>query len=117
VIDERTMRAILDGLHEEVTFVDAEHVIRYMNRLSVESFAEDGGAALVGTSIFDCHDDHACEIIRQVWAQFQEGEDEALISENEKRRIYMRAVRDSDGTLLGYYERYERFPGAKMTNS
>jgi len=107
MIDERTLRAILDGLHEVITFVGPDHVIRYMNQLAVEHFAEDGGAELVSRSIFDCHNERSGQIIRQVWARFQEGEDEALISENEKRRIYMQAVRDSDGTLLGYYERYE----------
>jgi hypothetical protein len=32
---------------------------------------------------------------------------ERLITDNEKHRIYMRAVRDGSGRLLGYYERYE----------
>ncbi|MGC8837114.1 MAG: hypothetical protein ACP5UM_01750 [Anaerolineae bacterium] len=40
------------------------------------------------------------------------GEEEVLVSENEKRRLYIRGVRDPEGRLLGYYERYERFaPG------
>jgi hypothetical protein len=34
------------------------------------------------------------------------GEEERLITDNEKHRIYMRAVRDADGKGLGYYERY-----------
>jgi len=29
-----------------------------------------------------------------------------MIAQNEKRRVYMRAVRDRDGRLLGYYEWY-----------
>jgi hypothetical protein len=29
------------------------------------------------------------------------------ITDNEKHRIFMRAVRTPDGRLLGYYERYE----------
>jgi hypothetical protein len=28
-------------------------------------------------------------------------------TDNEKHRIYMRAVRGADGQVLGYYERYE----------
>jgi hypothetical protein len=36
-----------------------------------------------------------------------EGLEERLITDNEKWRIYMRAVRDVDGEVLGYYERYE----------
>ena len=44
-------------------------------------------------------------------AAMHEGLDERLIADNEKHRIYMRAVRDEDGNVLGYYERYE--PPAK----
>lgn len=33
--------------------------------------------------------------------------EERLTTDNEKHRIYMRAVRDADGQVLGYYERYE----------
>ncbi len=35
------------------------------------------------------------------------GLEERLITDNEKHRIYMRAVRDENGQVLGYYERYE----------
>ncbi len=34
-------------------------------------------------------------------------EDERLITDDEKHRIFMRAVRNDDGDVLGYYERYE----------
>jgi hypothetical protein len=43
----------------------------------------------------------------EILAAMHEGEDERLITDNEKHRILMRAVRDSDGRVLGYYERYE----------
>jgi len=36
-----------------------------------------------------------------------EGLEERLITDNEEHRIYMRMVRDADGKVLGYYERYE----------
>jgi hypothetical protein len=32
---------------------------------------------------------------------------EEFNTDNEKQRIYMRAVRGVDGQVLGYYERYE----------
>ena len=40
-------------------------------------------------------------------AAFEQGETERLITDNEKHRIYMRVVRDANGKVLGYYERYE----------
>jgi hypothetical protein len=44
-------------------------------------------------------------------AMQEQGLEEQLITDNDEHRIYMRAVRDQDGRVLGYYERYE--PPAK----
>ncbi|MFH1689898.1 MAG: hypothetical protein ABIE42_06630 [Candidatus Eisenbacteria bacterium] len=33
---------------------------------------------------------------------------QASVLDSEEKRIYMRAVRDESGELVGYYERYER---------
>jgi len=38
-----------------VTVCDREGVILEMNVRSVAVFAEDGGAALIGTNVLDCH--------------------------------------------------------------
>lgn len=106
MIDARTMLAILGSLHESVVFVDMNHVITYANKAALAQYAKWGD--IVGRSIFDCHNEQSGETIREIFAAFQQGEDERLISENEKRRIYMTAVRDETGTLIGYSERYER---------
>jgi len=42
-----------------VTVTDAEGTILAMNRRSCEAFAAEGGAALVGSSIFACHPEPA----------------------------------------------------------
>ena len=46
-------------------------------------------------------------MIVEILAAMQAGEEERLITDNEKHRIYMRAVRATKGEVLGYYERYE----------
>jgi hypothetical protein len=38
-----------------ITVCDREGVILEMNERSVKTFADDGGAALVGTNVLDCH--------------------------------------------------------------
>ena len=43
----------------------------------------------------------------EVLAALQAGEEERLILDDERKRIYMRAVRDEAGEVIGYYERYE----------
>ena len=52
--------------------------------------------------------------MNEVLAALQAGEEERLVTDNEKDRIYMRAVRDPGGGLLGYYERYEAQPSVAI---
>jgi len=96
---------LLDSLKDPFVFCDTTHVIRYMNQAAQKRYA--GKPAEVGRSIFDCHNDESNAQIVQVTERLTLGEDEVLITDDERHRIYMRAVRDTDKTLLGYYERYE----------
>jgi len=104
MIDASTMAAILDSLKDPVMLVDTGHTIRYMNKAAAAHF--DRGESLLGTSLLDCHNQRSCEIIVETLAAMRDGEDERLITDNEKHRIYMRAVRDASGRVIGYYERY-----------
>ena len=105
MIDAKFMAAILDSLKDPVLLADTRHIIRYMNKAAREHYSR--GADLVGSSLLDCHNQRSQQIIIEVLAAMGAGEDERLITDNEKHRIYMRAVRDPDGQLMGYYERYE----------
>lgn len=96
---------LLDSLKDPFVFCDTEHVIRYMNRAARRRYA--GKPAEIGRSIFDCHGEASNEQIRAVCERLAAGEEEVLITDNEKYRVYMRAVRADDGTCIGYYERYE----------
>lgn len=103
------LAAILDSLVEPVLLADTDHVIRYMNRSALAYY--EGGESLSGRSLMDCHNAHSQRKIRETLAELQAGAEERLISANSQRRVYMRAVRDAEGRLLGYYERYEPCPG------
>jgi DUF438 domain-containing protein len=105
MIDADTMAAILDSLKDPVLFADTEHVTRYTNAAAVAHYEE--GESLIGRSLLDCHNELSQAMMIEILAAMHEGEEERLITDNEKHRIYMRAVRSSDGRLLGYYERYE----------
>jgi DUF438 domain-containing protein len=99
---------ILGNLPGPVVFCDTQHVIRYLNEAGIEKYAKRGGAKLVGTSIFDCHNETSNEMIRKVFADFENGVDERFLCVSEKTglNVYMTAVKDSNGKLSGYYERY-----------
>lgn len=96
---------LLDSLKDPFVYCDGSHVIRYMNGAAKKRYA--GRPASVGRSIFECHNEESNERIRAVCARLVEGEDEVLITDNDRHRVYMRAVRDGDGAFTGYYERYE----------
>ena len=104
--DMSLMTALLDSMKDPVLVADVNHVVRYMNKPAIRHY--EAGAALLGTSLLDCHNETSNQQIKEILAAMLAGEtDERLITDNEKHRIYMRAVRDADGQLLGYYERYE----------
>jgi PAS domain-containing protein len=50
-----TLADAIEGLPVAVTVTSADGTILAMNARSCETFAADGGAALVGKSVFDCH--------------------------------------------------------------
>jgi PAS domain-containing protein len=103
--DAMLMAAILDSLKDPVLVADTGHVIRYMNKAAIAYYEE--GESLLGRSVLDCHNEKSQQAMIEILAAMHEGEQERLITDDEKHRIYMRAVRDGDGGVLGYYERYE----------
>jgi len=103
--DPALMAALLESMKNPVLFADTQHVTRYMNKAAIAHYKE--GTSLLGKSLFDCHNEESRRQMIEILAEMQNGLDERLITDDEKHRIYMRAVRDPDGNLLGYYERYE----------
>ncbi|NOR83342.1 MAG: PAS domain-containing protein [Ardenticatenales bacterium] len=104
-IDATLMGAILDSLKDPLLFADTDHVTRYMNQAAAEYY--DEGRELIGRSLLECHNERSQQMMVEILAAMHAGEEERLITDNKKHRIYMRAVRDQDGRVLGYYERYE----------
>ena len=105
MVETTILAAILDSLKEPVLFADTEHVTRYMNQAAIAYYEE--GEALLGRSLLDCHNERSQRMMIEILAAMQaEGLEEQLITDNEEHRIYMRAVRDVHGQVLGYYERY-----------
>jgi transcriptional regulator with PAS, ATPase and Fis domain len=58
----------LEELPVAVTVTSADGTIVEMNARSRESNASDGGGALVGKSVFDCHPEHTLEKLRALYA-------------------------------------------------
>lgn len=105
MIDSATMAALLDSLKDRLLLADTNHIVRYMNKAAIAYYKE--GDALLGTSLLDCHNERSQQMMVEILAEMHQGLEERLITDNEKYRIYMRVVRDPEGRVLGYYERYE----------
>lgn len=104
-------KSIIDQDRCAVVICNLEHEIIYMNPAAVERYAKRGGAALVGKSLMDCHNPQSVEMIRKVVVWFAQSRENNIVytyyNEKENKDVYMIALRDEDGTLIGYYEKHE----------
>ena len=103
--DASLMAALLDSMKDPVLFADTDHIIRYMNKAAVTHYEE--GEALLGRSLLECHNQQSQQQIIEILGAMRAGEEERLVTDDQEHRIFMRAVRDERGQVLGYYERYE----------
>lgn len=105
MIDHETKDAILNSLKNPVVFCDMNHIIQYMNKAAIAHY--NRGEGLLETNVLDCHNEISQKMMLEIFEEMKNGLDERLITDNKKYRIYMRAVRNESGALIGYYERYE----------
>lgn len=104
-------KSIIDEDRCAVVICNPEHEIIYMNPAAVARYEKSGGARLVGQSLLECHGVRSQEMIRKVVAWFAVSTEHNRIytfhNEKENKDVYMVALRDEDGTLIGYYEKHE----------
>lgn len=104
-------RSVIEQDRCAVVICNPEHEIIYMNPAAKERYAKRGGAALVGKSLLSCHNPHSVEMIKKVTAWFAESAEHNIVytyrNEKENKDVYMVALRDEAGTLIGYYEKHE----------
>ena len=92
-----------------VVICNLHHEIIYMNSAARGRYAKYG--ELVGTSIFDCHNAESNAKIREVVEWFKQSAENNIIftyhNPKENKDVYMVALRDENGALIGYYEKHE----------
>lgn len=103
--------SVLEQDRAPVVLCDLEHTIVYMNRAAEKKYEREGGRSLVGSSLLACHSTKANEIINKVLSWFAGSESNNMIytfrNDKENKDVYMVALRDEDGKLIGYYEKHE----------
>lgn len=104
------MKGILDSYPYPIVFVDDTYTIRFMNRYAeYHYYQERGYGPLLGKSLFDCHNTPAAkERIQAAFEGMKKDGKERFVSVNTRnQRIYMQPVRDGEGKLIGFFERFE----------
>ena len=105
------LKSIVDTDRCAVVICNLEHTIVYMNPAAVARYAKRGGSNLLGKSLLECHNADSCENIRKVvqWFQMDAGHNIIYTYHNEKENkdVYMVALREETGRLIGYYEKHE----------
>lgn len=104
-------KSIIDQDLCAVVICNLDHKIIYMNPAAVSRYAKWGGEALLGRSLMGCHSEKSQEQIKKVLSWFAESMENNRVytsyNEKENKDVYMVALRDGDGRLMGYYEKHE----------
>ena len=104
-------KSIVDEDRSPVVICDMNHIIIYMNPAACERYSKRGGAALLGKSLLDCHNSKSNEMIHKVIEWFGLSKENnrmfTVYVEKENTDVYMIALRNEQGELIGYYEKHE----------
>ncbi len=104
-------KSVLDQDDMPVVICDLQHIVVYMNPAAVEHYVRYGGNSILGRSIFDCHNERSREMIEKVvgWFAADRGNNKVHTFYNSKldKDVYMIALRNDRGELIGYYEKHE----------
>ncbi len=104
-------KSVLEADRAAVVICDLDHSIIYMNPTAIRRYDKWGGAALLGKSLLDCHNEKSCEMIIKVvdWFRADARHNIVYTSHNQKENkdVYTVALRDDSGNLIGYYEKHE----------
>ncbi len=104
-------KSVLEADRTAIVICDLNHTITYMNPVAISRYEKWGGAKLLGKSLLDCHNEQSRKMIVKVLAWFLEDISHNIVftfhNEKENKDVYMVALRDDSGALIGYYEKHE----------
>ncbi len=92
----------VEEMPASVTVAAADGTITYLNRVALETFKEEGGASLVGTSLFDCHPEPARSRLREMYAA--EMPNHYTISKKGRKKIIHQIPWFEAGEFAGFVE-------------
>ena len=103
----KLFKSVLEQDTSPIVVCDMKSVIVYMNPSAIEQYHKN----LTGSSLKDCHNAKSNEMIDRVLKWFGESKDNNIVftyhDDKENKDVYMVALRDEKGDLIGYYEKHE----------
>ncbi len=103
----KLFKSVMEQDRAPIVICDLTHTIVYMNPVAVERYHKD----LTGQNLKNCHNAKSNELIDKVVSWFKESADNNIVytynNEKENKDVYMVALRDEAGELIGYYEKHE----------
>lgn len=100
-------KSVLEQDTAPIVLCDLQHIIVYMNPAAKARYKSD----LTGRSLFDCHNAKSNEMIVRVveWFAADKSHNKVYTFRNDKENkdVYMIALRNDSGELIGYYEKHE----------
>lgn len=110
-MENNYFKSVIDADEAPVVICNLSHTVVYMNPAAVKRYEKRGGAALIGRSLMGCHNADSNDKIERVIAWFKKDPANNKVytfrNEKENKDVYMIALRNGDGELIGYYEKYE----------
>ena len=104
---EAFFKSILEQDRAPIVVCDLQSTVIYMNRVAIARYRCD----LTGKSVKSCHPAAANEKIDRVLEWFGESREHNIVytyrNNEENKDVYMVALRDDSGALIGYYEKHE----------
>ncbi|MCD7723430.1 MAG: PAS domain-containing protein [Clostridiales bacterium] len=103
-------KSIVDSDKSMVVICNLNHEIIYMNPAAEARYARPGKIS-VGSSLLACHNAKSQEMIKKVVSWFEKSKKNNIMytyyNKKENKDVYMVALRDGGGQLIGYYEKHE----------
>lgn len=100
------LKSIIDSDLAPIVVCDVKHTVVYMNPSSIARYKCD----LTGKNIKLCHNAESGEKIDKAVEWFLQSPNNNSVytyrNEKENKDVYMIALRDSKGDLIGYYEKH-----------
>lgn len=104
---EQLFRSVLEQDKAPIVICDMQSIVVYMNPAAITRYKCD----LVRKSIKNCHPVDAAEKIERVLDWFKKDIGNNIVytyrNDEENKDVYMVALRDINGMLIGYYEKHE----------